>query len=94
MQGTCDCGQGHIWDECPEGFTPHKPKKIDSNIITVDKITEGVSGVIQHWVNQPQYVGNKIFMEGGVLVMTENGIRTKYIDMRYPWYTKIKLDEN
>lgn len=64
-------------------------------VIKADEIKEGDSGVITHWVNQPDYVGNNISLEEGILTMTDkNGFESTHVDMRFPHYNKIELDEN
>lgn len=62
-------------------------------IVTPDKIKEGEKGIIKHWVNQPQYVGDVIRRENGKLIRTTqtNKIDTESVDMRYPWWCKVQL---
>lgn len=60
--------------------------------INVNDLKEGDSGIITHWVNQPDYVGNKIEFKNNEFIMSDKkGFETKYIDMRYPYYCKVFL---
>ena len=61
--------------------------------IKPNELKEGQFAIIKHWVNQPQYVGDRIRMEGGKLIRTtkENKIDTVNVDMRYPHFCKIEL---
>jgi len=34
-------------------------------MIRPNELKEGQKSIIQHWVNQPQYVGDKLRLEGG-----------------------------
>lgn len=62
------------------------------NIIKPNYMKEGDIGIIIHWVNQPDCIGNTIKMINNELIMIDkNGFETKHIDMRYPHYNKVKL---
>ena len=61
--------------------------------IKANELKNGDKGIITHWVNQPDYVGNTIEMKNNELIMSDkNGIETKNVDMRYPHYCKVQLN--
>jgi len=61
-------------------------------MIRPNELKEGQSALIKHWVNQPQYVGDKLRLEDGKLIRpTKNGIDTVGVDMRYPHFYKVEL---
>jgi hypothetical protein len=61
-------------------------------MIQPNKLKEGQKSIIEHWVNQPQYIGDKLRLEDGKLIRTtKNGIHTVSVDMRYPHYYKIEI---
>jgi len=61
-------------------------------MIRPNELKEGQKSIIQHWVNQPQYVGDKLRLEGGELIRTtKNGIDTVSVDMRFPHFCKIEI---
>lgn len=63
-----------------------------NNTITPDKLKEGQTAIIRHWVNQPDYVNEKLRMENGKLIKTDkNGFETLFVDMRYPHFCKIEI---
>jgi hypothetical protein len=61
--------------------------------IKANKLKNGNRGIITHWVNQPDYVGNTIEMSNNKVIMTDkNGFKTENVDMRYPHYCKVQLN--
>jgi hypothetical protein len=66
--------------------------KIIMETIRPNELEEGQTALIKRWVNQPQYVGDKLRLEDGKLIRTtKNGIDTVGVDMRYPHFCKVGL---
>ena len=60
----------------------------------VNEMLNGTEGVITHWVNQPNYVGNTLKKDNDLLVMiNKNGIETihPYLDKRYLHWAKVEV---
>ena len=56
------------------------------------ELQEGQTAIITHWVNQPDYVGNKLRLINGKLTMTDkNDLDTTNIDMRYPHHCRVQI---
>ncbi len=66
------------------------------NIITPNDLNNGDIGIITHWVNQPDYIGNTIKKINNNIIMIDkiSNMETKHIDMRYPHHCKINLIQN
>ena len=61
-------------------------------MVRPNELKEGQIAVINHWVNQPQYVGDKLRVEDGKLIRTtKNEIDTVIVDMRYPHYCRVEI---
>lgn len=61
-------------------------------MINVLDIKEGKNYIIVNWVNQPNYIGDFIKIEKGVLTKTDKkGFISKNFDKRYLHYCGIKL---
>lgn len=61
--------------------------------IKANELKNGDKGIITHWVNQPDYVGNTIEMTDDKVVMTDkNGFKTEQVDMRHPHLCKVQLN--
>lgn len=62
--------------------------------ISLEQLKDGDKGTITRWVNQGTYVGNKIKMYNGKLIMTDKGgFKTESIDTRFPHFCWISLDK-
>ena len=61
--------------------------------IKANELKNGDKGIITHWVNQPDYVGNTIEKTNDKVIMTDkNGFKTESVDMRYPHFCKVQLN--
>lgn len=61
--------------------------------IKANELHNGDKGVITHWVNQPDYVGNTIEMVSDKVIMTDKrGLKTEYVDMRHPHLCTVQLN--
>lgn len=61
--------------------------------IKANELKNGDKGIITHWVNQPDYVGNTIEITNGKVIMTDkNGFKTENVDMRHPHFCKVQLN--
>ena len=62
-------------------------------IIKADELKNNDEGIIYHWVNQPDYIGNTIKLVNNKFIMTDKkGFQTKIVDIRYLHRCEVKLN--